>query len=108
MSTIASPSDKSSDQLVDPPSSFLESALFYASLGYHVFPLAPKRKTPLFRQWPWQKNATTDPSMIKEWWSKNPNANVAIVCGKISNLVVIDVDPKHDGVKYLTALETEK
>jgi len=46
--------------------------------------------------------------MIKEWWSKNPNANVAILCGKVSNLVVIDVDPKHDGVKHLSALETEK
>ena len=108
MSTVSSSTGTSSDQSVVPPSSFLDSALFYASLGYYVFPLAPKRKTPLFRDWPWQKNATTDQNLIKEWWSKNPNANVAIVCGKVSNLVVIDVDPKHDGVKHLAALEAEQ
>jgi len=42
------------------------------------------------------KAATTDVRTIRQWWSRWPNANVAIAAG-LADLFVIDVDPAHDG-----------
>lgn len=43
------------------------------------------------------KDASNDFEKIREWWTKFPNANVGIVTGKKSNLVVMDVDPRNGG-----------
>jgi hypothetical protein len=40
---------------------------------------------------------TTDPAQIAEWWTAHPTANVGIVCGAASGLVVLDVDPAKGG-----------
>jgi hypothetical protein len=37
-------------------------------------------------------DATTDPEVIEHWWSRMPDANIAISTGKESNLVVPDID----------------
>lgn len=50
---------------------------------------------------------TTDPEQIKKWWSQWPNANIGIVTGKISNLFVVDVDPRHDGDATLASVEAK-
>ncbi len=42
----------------------------------------------------WQRLATTDQTIIKNWWRNWPGANVGIVC---DNLTVIDVDPRNGG-----------
>jgi Bifunctional DNA primase/polymerase, N-terminal len=70
--------------------SFLEAALFYASLGWLVFPCQPKGKKPLTSHG--LRDATTDPENIKRWWGRWPNANIAIKTGKESGLFVIDID----------------
>ena len=36
---------------------------------------------------------------VNDWWNQWPDANIAIVTGKISNLVVFDVD-KQDAIDY--------
>jgi hypothetical protein len=38
------------------------------------------------------KNATRDLTVVADWWSRCPNANVAIALGRVSGLVVVDVD----------------
>jgi putative DNA primase/helicase len=38
------------------------------------------------------KDATSDPKKIRAWWGEWPNANVAIATGRISGLLVLDVD----------------
>ena len=76
---------------------FLDAALEYASYGWRVFPLRPKSKEPITSHG--FKDATTDTSVIAEWWRKTPDANVAIATG--DGLVVVDVDDKpekHGGV----------
>ena len=38
------------------------------------------------------KDATTDAAIIKEWWSRWPNANIGIPTGTASGIDVIDID----------------
>jgi Bifunctional DNA primase/polymerase, N-terminal/CHC2 zinc finger len=42
---------------------------------------------------------------VKEWWRRWPDANVGIVTGCISGIVVLDVDPRSGGGLALDALE---
>jgi len=43
------------------------------------------------------KNATVNREWIDAWWKKWPWANVGIVTGALSGLVVVDIDPRHGG-----------
>ncbi len=70
----------------------LAAALAYAARGWHVFPCVQGGKTPLTPHG--FKDATTNPAIIRAWWDKTPQANVAISCGP-SNLIVIDLDVKN-------------
>lgn len=65
----------------------LQSALWYADLGYAVFPCAPGRKLPLTEHG--LLDATTDVEQIGRWWKEHPSANVAI---RTDGLLVVDVD----------------
>ncbi len=78
------------------PNIFLEAALTYARNGWSVIPVQPKGKVPLV---PWQSftNQRATEDQVKAWWSENPDANVGIVTGAISGLVVVDVDPDRGG-----------
>ncbi len=51
------------------------------------------------------KDATTDKESIRSWWDEWPDANVGIVAGAESGLVVLDVDPRHGGDESLRRLE---
>ncbi len=59
-----------------------------AELGFRVFPLKPRTKTPAIRKW--QERATTSSTQIRRWWTKWPDANIAIATGQ--GLVVLDID----------------
>jgi len=69
--------------------SLLEAALAYAARGWYVAPLKPGKKTPLTRNG--HSEATTDPEQIRAWWTRWPDANIALAC-KPSGLAVLDVD----------------
>src|SRR5258705_14017677 len=43
------------------------------------------------------KDASDDPAQIRRWWSKWPDANIALATG--SGLVVIDVDGGQSGAE---------
>jgi len=49
------------------------------------------------------KSATTDAATITRWWTRWPTANVAIATGP-AGLLVLDIDPRHDGDTHLHAL----
>lgn len=53
------------------------------------------------------KDGTVDEPQIREWWGKWAEANVGIVTGAESGLVVIDVDDRKDGAETLADLEEE-
>jgi hypothetical protein len=69
----------------------LDAALWYASRGYAVFPCSPLTKVP-FDHSGGSRDATTDETRIREWWTRTPTANVAIATGAASGLHVVDVD----------------
>lgn len=77
------------------PNQFLEYALKYAELGWRIFPCAPRQKVPITAHG--VKDATVDVAQIQAWWAKWPNANVAVACGKISGVYVLDVDVTEAG-----------
>jgi hypothetical protein len=67
------------------------SAILLAEQGFRVFPVTPDRKAPpLIPEW--QHGASSDPDVITSWWTRWETANVAVLCGKTSNLLVLDVD----------------
>lgn len=101
----------------------LAAALTYAERGWYVFPLhAPGISTPCdcgkedcanpgkHPQWArklglehgWQ-DASHDPERIRAWWRQWPYANIGLATGP-SGLVVLDVDPRHDGERSLAEL----
>lgn len=87
----------------DTHNELLAAALTYATLGWPVFPCQPGTKMPLTRNG--LNDATTDPDTIHNWWTRWPNANVAIATGGPAP-VVIDIDTDHDGEHTLEKLET--
>jgi hypothetical protein len=90
------------------PNSLLKAALAYAALGWPVFPLAPRGKVPLAALAPHGvKDATTDAATIREWWKREPNANIGIATGAIAGIDVVDLDVKHDGRRMLADREDE-
>lgn len=52
-------------------------------------------------------SASTDPIVIKKWFNQWPQANVAILAGKKSGFIVIDIDPRHGGDLSLIELQSK-
>ncbi len=82
----------------------LDAALSYAAHGWYVFPCRPRDKKPLTEHG--FKDATAEADQIRVWWSKTPDANIGVDCGR-SGLVVVDCDPKNGGTATLDALLAE-
>ena len=72
-------------------SELLAAALSYVKRGFCVIPIQAHEKRPLIAWEEYQDRAATEEE-IKTWWAKWPEANIGIVTGAISGLVVIDLD----------------
>jgi replicative DNA helicase len=69
-------------------------ALMYAEKGFSIFPVHPDGKAPIGKLVPeGVKNATTDPTQIRDWWSAIPSANIGLATGRV---FVIDLDVKDE------------
>ena len=93
------------------------AALRYAEMGMYVFPChraataglcscgKPECDSPGKhpRTEHGYKNATRDRAQIEGWWLRWPDANVGVATGA-SDLVVIDIDPRHGGDETWAAL----
>lgn len=74
-------------------SDLLPNALAYAKHGLSVIPIQPCEKKPLIR-WDSYQNQHAKVDELKTWWTQWPDANVGIVTGAVSGLVVIDLDTR--------------
>lgn len=69
----------------------LQFALKYLSQGLSVIPLKPNGKEPLI-QWAEYQKRRASPKQVSEWWRTWTNANIGIVTGSISGIVIVDLD----------------
>ena len=86
-----------------------DAALAYARRGWPVLPLHTPRagkcscgqsgcdspgKHP--RTTHGLKDATTDETVVRDWWDRWPDGNIGVLTGPISGLVVLDLDVRPD------------
>jgi len=77
------------------------AALVYAGLGWSVLPVRGGEKRPLIA-WTELQARRADADEVRDWYRQWPDANVGVVTGAISNLLVLDIDPGHGGDDSLT------
>ena len=96
----------------------LACALDYAARGWPVFPLHSVRDgrcscgradCPSPGKHPQTahglKDASRDPNTLRAWWVRWSDANIGILTGNPSGLLVVDVDPRSGGDDTLADLE---
>ena len=69
------------------------AAAAYIERGFSVIPIKPGSKEPLVRWTEFQDRKAT-PEEVACWFQQWPGAGIGIVTGKISGIVVVDVDQK--------------
>src|SRR5512135_3788901 len=75
-----------------PPNDREKVALAYAHRGWSVLPIKPRGKTPLLDTWQQNQHTIATDYEIHEWFRQWPDANIGIITGRVSGLVVLDVD----------------
>jgi len=91
-------------QRTRPDSEIARAAKSYLARQWSVLPLRPREKRPLI-QWEPLQSARPSTADVDLWFERWPDANIGIVTGEISNLVVLDIDPNHGGEASRERLE---
>lgn len=73
--------------------SMLKAALLYLKRGWNVVPVG-KGKMPLLPSWKEYQTRRVTEQEIRGWWSRWPDAGIAVITGAISGVVVVDADDK--------------
>ncbi len=84
----------------------LAAARAYAALGWSVIPVEARGKRPGLPWLEFQKRRAS-PAEIDDWFTHRRDANVGVVTGAISGIVVLDVDADHSGIASLQRLAIE-
>lgn len=82
------------------PDDLAAAAADYARAGFEVFPLHDD-KSP--RTTNGMKDATTDEARVRQWWAQWPDALIG--CRVPADVVILDIDTRHGGLKTWTALK---
>ncbi|MEA3502929.1 MAG: bifunctional DNA primase/polymerase [Actinomycetota bacterium] len=97
----------------------IDAALTYARLGWSVVPVhTPEPNGCSCRRfdcpavgkhprthWEAHMRVAAAEEMITGWWERWPDANIGVVTGSVSDVVVLDVDPRNDGDASLQEME---
>lgn len=70
----------------------VDFALMYARRGWSVIPLRSRNKRPLLQEWREFQSRRATEEEITAWWARCKTANIGIVTGSVSGIVVLDLD----------------
>lgn len=82
------------------------AALELAGRGWSVLPMEFRGKRPVVA-WRELQDRRASSKEITAWFEQHPSANIGVVTGAVSGLVVLDVDPAHGGGQSLACLELD-
>lgn len=74
----------------------LQQAIEYYNKGYSIIPILPNSKIPALPEWKQYQETRAAIPQLRAWFGGASHNNIGIVCGSISNLVVLDYDPRND------------
>lgn len=80
-------------------------AFSYLKRGWSIIPIG-KKKIPFVKWGKFQKQKPTKEEIL-QWVKEWPKLNWAVVTGAISNIVVLDIDPRNGGAESLKELEKQ-
>ena len=81
--------------------SMLNNALEYLDQGFSVIPVKQADKKPYLSTWKEFQTRHPTEGEVERWWTAWPNANIAIITGKISGVFVVDADGPL-GIQWMT------
>ena len=67
-------------------------ALEYLNKGWAIIPIQKGTKVPAINTWREYQTRLPTLQEVTDWWTRFPDANIALICGKISGVIVVDVD----------------
>jgi len=77
-----------------------EQAKALLKKGFSIIPIDTKTKKPLII-WEGLQSTKAVETEVEGWFKQWPEAGVGIITGRLSNLLVFDIDPRHEGKKEL-------
>ena len=74
-----------------PQESLIDAAIEYLEQGLSIIPIRPDTKRPAIR---WKEYQTRQPTHeeVEQWFTTWPDANIAVVTGEVSGIVIVDCD----------------
>jgi len=67
-------------------------AIQYSSWGWSILPVKPVEKRPYMMNWTEYNQKRANEASLRSWFDNLMNPGIGVVTGKISNIVVIDMD----------------
>lgn len=83
----------------------VDYALKYRARGWSVIPIKPGTKLPIPKSWLAFQSKPATENEIRAWWRGTPEAGIALVCGKVSGVIIVDIDKKNGGDQTARKLE---
>jgi hypothetical protein len=77
-----------------------EHAVKWAKKGFKLVPLRPDTRTPYIREY--HDTASSEELWVRRWWTSWPDALIGCVLDE--DAIILDVDPKHNGMSTWEAL----
>ena len=69
-----------------------ELAASYVDSGWSVLPVRPDEKRPYMTNWLQYTKTRANKRMVSEWFHNLAGAGVGVVTGRVSNMVVLDIE----------------
>jgi hypothetical protein len=85
------------------PEGLKKAALDYLSRGWSVIPVRARSKRPMIA-WHAYQQQRAEVADVEHWYARWPDANIGVVTGRLSGLVVVDIDTRHEGDLTLESL----